>query len=74
MPYPSARCQYPYLYHTTEEDGVGGEGLELYKECIKKAGGIGEFDNYKFGHAFSTSLAMPRDELAGFRSEATEFS
>ncbi|KAI5715600.1 hypothetical protein M8J77_019100 [Diaphorina citri] len=33
-----------------------------------------EFDNYKFGHAFSTSLAMPRDELAGFRSEATEFS
>ncbi|KAI5728843.1 hypothetical protein M8J77_022071 [Diaphorina citri] len=32
------------------------------------------FDNYKFGHAFSTSLAMPRDELAGFRSEATEFS
>ncbi|KAI5727938.1 hypothetical protein M8J77_008912 [Diaphorina citri] len=33
-----------------------------------------KFDNYKFGHAFSTSLAMPRDELAGFRSEATEFS
>jgi hypothetical protein len=29
---------------------------------------------YKFGHAFSTSLAMPGDELAGFRSEATEFS
>ncbi|KAI5752240.1 hypothetical protein M8J77_015109 [Diaphorina citri] len=35
---------------------------------------IYQFDNYKFGHAFSTSLAMPRDELAGFRSEATEFS
>ncbi|KAI5708052.1 hypothetical protein M8J77_015434 [Diaphorina citri] len=33
-----------------------------------------QFDNYKFGHAFSTSLAMPRDELAAFRSEATEFS
>ncbi|KAI5755917.1 hypothetical protein M8J77_020680 [Diaphorina citri] len=32
------------------------------------------FDNYKFGHGFSTSLAMPRDKLAGFRSEATEFS
>ncbi|KAI5732127.1 hypothetical protein M8J77_021950 [Diaphorina citri] len=29
---------------------------------------------YKFGHAFSRSLAMPQDELAGFRSEATEFS
>lgn len=36
------QCQYPYLYHTTEEDGAGGEGLELYKECIEKAGGIGE--------------------------------
>ncbi|KAI5738528.1 hypothetical protein M8J77_008059 [Diaphorina citri] len=41
-------------------------GARYFEKC--------HFDNYKFGHAFSTSLAMPRDELAGFRSEATEFS
>jgi hypothetical protein len=32
------------------------------------------YSKYNYGHAFSTSLALPRDELAGFRSEATEFS
>ncbi|KAI5755046.1 hypothetical protein M8J77_013587 [Diaphorina citri] len=60
---------------------------DLYRNRLIQLGQ--QFDNYaanreraartfiifhKFGHAFSTSLAMPRDELAGFRSEATEFS
>ncbi|KAI5746273.1 hypothetical protein M8J77_001792 [Diaphorina citri] len=54
-------------------DGILQTCKNIFQEQLRQ-GILEEFDNYKFGHAFSTSLAMPRDELAGFRSEATEFS
>ncbi|KAI5738200.1 hypothetical protein M8J77_004158 [Diaphorina citri] len=60
-------AKWEYM-HTPEETSKEGQLIKILKNPKEW------FDNYKFGHAFSTSLAMPRDELAGFRSEATEFS
>ncbi|KAI5700379.1 hypothetical protein M8J77_017569 [Diaphorina citri] len=71
---PPCDAQIPRLTSVESGQGLPGQMRGRLKKLARGPLGCAQFDNYKFGHAFSTSLAMPRDELAGFRSEATEFS
>ncbi|KAI5746542.1 hypothetical protein M8J77_004649 [Diaphorina citri] len=71
---PPPPSQTPQQQQQQQQQNEGQVALCQSMDSVNTLPGEEEFDKYKFGHAFSTSLAMPRDELAGFRSEATEFS